>query len=163
MGGWDNNKCTKCSFKLLFWLNYTIDSVFNFYWNPRVVKNTLIHFKIVLNLQSFILQCIFSGWRNEMSPEKICTTLVSGIHLKQMKIFYQADWKNAIQLTSPQTNYARECLFWIFGEKIMMYCHIFTVIKTTLKIACCFSEVSLLYIYPFNCLQSMSSETFFVF
>ena len=31
---------------------------------------TLIHIEIVLNVHTFILQCIFSGWGNEMSPEK---------------------------------------------------------------------------------------------
>ena len=31
---------------------------------------TFIHIKIVLNVLTFILQYIFSGWGNEMSPEK---------------------------------------------------------------------------------------------
>ena len=31
---------------------------------------TFIHIEIVLNVHTFIIQYIFSGWGNEMSPEK---------------------------------------------------------------------------------------------
>ena len=71
-------------------MNSTIDYILNFHRNPWVVKNALIHFKIVLNFHTFILQYIFSGWGNEISPEKICTTFVSGIHphLNSTKLYY---------------------------------------------------------------------------
>ena len=77
---------------------------------------TFIHTEILLNAHTFILQYIFSGLGNEISPEKksapllfLTSTLIWLLYSYTI-IWYKWHFstrpieKNLIQLASPQTN-----------------------------------------------------------
>ena len=65
-----------------------------------------IHIEIVLNIHTLKQQYVFSGWGNEISPEKILTTFDFYIVVLYHQLFYsfkQTDKEIPIELACPQT------------------------------------------------------------